>query len=448
MAAELPPSIAFILDEFRGNAFSFADVRKRLNDEAFFRDFADQCLAGIRDFPYADRTEPRPGKFDIYAGGGLNPLSPNGKCGQPMCRIAYTHHFARSAALYADRVVIPDPFSFGGFIDNSHEDMFLSIGILKTLKPLLDVGIVVFAPAAYGSCSNCMKATKAADRYVLDTLWREFIHSADVFRFKYGRRWRLSFGSPLLRSDREDYRMTFPATASSIALTKPGVHLSGVKARGIVQEYKKHLRANFAISAHNIVFSARMGGFCGTTVATNTTEDAAGYRVMDARNPRVTDVEWAKLRTVPLPALRTLSVAQAMAVREEAEKALPRFRAKLQRDLFSLRDVTDDAEDKRAREVAAELREAARELEGQIVGITLPSIRRSEKLFVSLALALEIVALSTGNPTAMATVSGTMAALLLAAHKAESDRKEKHELLLHQPAYVLLAAERIHANKH
>ncbi|HWW84907.1 MAG TPA: hypothetical protein VNZ26_14955 [Vicinamibacterales bacterium] len=137
-----------------------------------------------------------------------------------------------------------------------------------------------------------------------------------------------------------------------------------------------------------------------------------------------------------------------MAVREEAEKALPAFRAKLQRDLVSLKGISDDAEEKRANEVAAELREAARELQGQLASVTLPSIRRGEKLFASLALALEIVALSTGNPAAMTAVTGTLAALLLAAHKSERDRKEKHELLLHQPAYVLLAAERIHAAKH
>jgi hypothetical protein len=33
-------------------------------------------------------------------------------------------------------------------------------------------------------------------------------------------------------------------------------------------------------------------------------------------------------------------------------------------------------------------------------------------------------------------------------HKSERDRKEKHELLVHQPAYVLLTAERIHAARH
>jgi hypothetical protein len=449
MTAELPPAIAFMLDEFRGKTLDLAKVRKKLNDDGFLRDFSDQCLEGIRSFPYADRLEPRLDKFDLYADGGLNPLSPHGKCGTPACRIAYAHHFARSACLYADRVVIPDPFSFGGFLDESPDEMFLLIGILKTLKPLLDTGIIIFGPAAYGSCSQCMKAVGAARRHVADQLWREFKRSTpDVLRFKYNGKWRMSFGSPLFTSDSEEYRMTIPATKPAIAASKPNEPMTGAKARELIRAYSKPLRANFVRSAHGVVFSARMGGLCRATVVTNTREDAAGYRLLDRRKIDVMAAEWERLRTIPLPALRQLTASQAIAVREEAEKALPAFRAKLRRDLVSLKDVSEESEDKRAREVAAELREAARELQGQLASVTLPSIRRSEKIFASLALALEIVALSTGNPAAMTAVSGTLAALLLAAHKSERDRKEKHELLLHQPAYVLLTAERVHAARH
>ena len=108
MPAELPPSVAFMLDEFRSNTLALANVRKKLNDRRFFRDFADQCFAGIETFNYADCTEGRLDKFDLYATDGLNPLSPQSKCEAPDCRIAYAHHFARTACLYADRVVVPD----------------------------------------------------------------------------------------------------------------------------------------------------------------------------------------------------------------------------------------------------------------------------------------------------------------------------------------------------
>ena len=127
---------------------------------------------------------------------------------------------------------------------------------------------------------------------------------------------------------------------------------------------------------------------------------------------------------------------------------MPAFRAKLQRDLMSLKDVSDEAEERRALEVADELRVAARELQGQLASVRLRSIRHSEKLFAGLAVALEIVALSSGNPTAMVAVSGAFAALMIAVHKSQRDRQEKEEVLVHQLAYVLLTAERIHGGRH
>jgi hypothetical protein len=94
MSAELPPSVAFILDEFRAKDLLLPEVRRRLNDISFLRDFGDQCLAGIQTFQYADQLRLQ-ADFSIYAGGGLNPLSRLGTCTSPGCRIAFAHHFAR-----------------------------------------------------------------------------------------------------------------------------------------------------------------------------------------------------------------------------------------------------------------------------------------------------------------------------------------------------------------
>ena len=44
MPAELPPSIAFMLDEFRGEKFTLEDVSKSLSDKVFVKDYFDQCL--------------------------------------------------------------------------------------------------------------------------------------------------------------------------------------------------------------------------------------------------------------------------------------------------------------------------------------------------------------------------------------------------------------------
>jgi hypothetical protein len=56
--------------------------------------------------------------------------------------------------------------------------------------------------------------------------------------------------------------------------------------------------------------------------------------------------------------------------------------------------------------------------------------------------------LGTTNPSVTIAAVSTFAALMIAAHKSQSDRQEKHEVLVHQPAYVLLTAERIHEASH
>jgi hypothetical protein len=439
MPTELPPSIAFMLDEFRGNQLTQAEVGKRPSDKVFVRDYFDQCLASVGTFKYADRLEARPDKFDIYAGTGLDPLSLGGKCPELQCVINSAHHFARTACLYADRVVIPDPFSFT--IEATYEEIFLSLKVLKVLKPLLEAGIIVFGPEAYVSCGNCAKVASEAKKQVARQLWHQFTHAdPNLFRCKDGRRWRISFGSPLLT----EQRISFPATREAIAATRPNTLLTGKSAMSLVRKYREALQAHFAFCAHSVVFGSIFGSHCNATIVTDTPEEAVGYRLLDHRNVGVTLPDWSMLRTVPLPALQSLTASQAMQVREEAEKALPAFRAKLQLDLMSLKDLSDEAEEKRAREIAAELRLAARDLLGQLASISLPSLRRREKLFAGLAFAFEIVALGSGNPAAIFAASGTFAAAMIAAHQTHRDRLEKHEVLVHQPAYVLLTAERIH----
>jgi hypothetical protein len=448
MHAELPPSIAFMLDEFRGKQIELADVDKRFDDKLFVRDYFDQCLASIGTHQYADRVKPRPSKFDIYAGSGLNPFSPAGKCQEPKCVIAYAHHFARTACLYADRVVIPDPLSFS-YVEATTGEICRSLNVLKVLKPLIEEGVIIFGPSAYIACAPCTSVNEKTKRHVAAQLWREFVHSAvDLFRYKDGRRWRISIGSPLFTNDVEEIRFTVPATGEAIAGTKPNTLLTGDRALDIARQYSKALKAHFGQCAHSVVFNAFMGSQCNATVVTSTRQEAAGYRLLDRRRVGIALPDWSLLRTVQLPALQQLTANEAMQVREEADKALPAFRAKLQRDLVSLKDLSDEAEEKRALEVAAGLRLAARELQGELASLRLHSVRRRENLLAGLTLALEIVALTSKDPATVLAASGTFAALIIAAHQGMSRREEKHEMLVHQPAYVLLTAERVHQVQH
>lgn len=345
-----------------------------------------------------------------------------------------------ATCLYADRVVIPDPLSFT-YLEATDEEIFLSLEVLKVLKPLLEAGIIVFGPEALLACGNCTKVTNETKEQVASQLWNQFTQAdPNLFRYRDGRRWRISFGSPLLA----EQRISFSATREAIAATRPDTLLTGKSAMSVVRQYREVLQKHFDFCAHSVVFDSFSGSRCNATVVTDTPEEAVGYRLLDHRSVGVTLPDWSMLRTVPLPALQSLTASQAMRVREEPEKALPAFRAKLQLDIMSLKDPSDEAEEKRARVIAAELRLAARDLLGQLASISLPSLRRREKLFAGLAFALEIVALGSRNPAAIFAARGTFAAAMIAAHQTHRDRREKHEVLVHQPAYVLLTAERIH----
>ncbi len=437
-----------MLDEFRGSQLELSEISKRLNDRSFIKDFFDQCRAGISAFKYADRLRARPSKFDIYAGSGLNPLSSAGKCQESQCVIDYAHHFARTACFYSDRVVIPDPFSFT-YIEATAEEILCSLSVLKVLKPLLEAGVIVFGPAAFLSCPNCAKVMESERKQVTSQLWREFTNSSpDVFRYKDGRRWRMSFGSPLFTNSGVQFRFTTPATKEAIAATRPDALLTGKNAMNLVRQYRDVIQKHCAHCAHDVVFDSLTASRCNTTVVTSTPEEAAGYRLLDGRKVGGTLPDWSMLRTIRLPALERLTASQALQVREEAHKALPAFRAKVQRELMSLKDVSDEGEEKRALAAAADLRVAAQELRGQLASLSLPSVRRREKLFGGLAVAFQIVALGSHDPAVTIAAIGTFAGLMVAAHKSESDRQEKHEVLVHQPAYVLLTAERIHEASH
>src|SRR5207302_1312641 len=145
---------------------------------------------------------------------------------------------------------------------------------------------------------------RKAEKQVTAQLWQEFRGTnPDVFRFKHGRRWHMSFGSSLFTSVGDEYRIIVPATREALAASKPYVMLDGKNATGLVRSYRNSLQAHFARCAHGVVFSTHMGGSCNSTVATNTREEAAGYRLLDRRKVGFTQPDWSLLRTVPLPAL-------------------------------------------------------------------------------------------------------------------------------------------------
>jgi hypothetical protein len=108
-------------------------------------------LSGLLPF-HADRAE---GPFEFIAsaslGGGAVP------CAIPECRLNRVDSLSVFAAMYADRVLIPDVFWDLGFSDTiSKPRLIAHLTILHKLRPLLEAGLVGFAnPNNYALCSEC-----------------------------------------------------------------------------------------------------------------------------------------------------------------------------------------------------------------------------------------------------------------------------------------------------
>ena len=120
-----------------------------------------------------------------------------------------------------------------------------------------------FRPCCLPSCPHCTKATRAAEKQVTSELWDEFTRAdPDVYRYKDGRRWCLSFGSPLFRNGGVEYRITVPATKDVIAASRPNTILTGGNAIELVRQYRKSLQGHFARCAHGVVFSTNLRTTC------------------------------------------------------------------------------------------------------------------------------------------------------------------------------------------
>jgi hypothetical protein len=445
LVAELPSSIEFLLDEFRGPSLDSDDVASRFRDGAFWNDLADQCGHALGHFAYVNRNESNaPDSLQFLAAGGLSPLSVDGKCERPFCRVAYADHFARTAGLFAERSLITDSVSWGA-LEFSPEEAFAQIAVLKRLEPLLRAGVIAFTVPAVGQCSACATSVRAAKKKISDSYWREFKRTATVFPFPYRNHWRLSFGSPLLVADGEETRLTIRVPKKSLSRWTPWLSLPRKATQAVVQEHSDFLKSELERFANNLVFEARMASFCKATVATNTALGAAGLRYLDERPfDTLRMAEMAAIRSLQLPEFECLGASGVLQLRDAASKALPAFRTRLRADLFSLSNLSDEGEEKQARKVAANLQQEAHELAGKLSAIRLPQGRRRERLYTSLSFALQLVALSTKNPALIVGAGGIFLNMLMNAHKSIVESAEKHEVLQHQPAYVLLAAKRIH----
>jgi hypothetical protein len=117
-------------------------------------EFVELCA---RHLPSAD--EPATSIFDFVSSsqlsGGLLPCSELG------CRLERVESLGRFAALYAERIVVQNPFE--AYLDSQHlsemalEDLANDLHVMFYLRPLIESGIITFALNVTHFCKECYR---------------------------------------------------------------------------------------------------------------------------------------------------------------------------------------------------------------------------------------------------------------------------------------------------
>jgi hypothetical protein len=145
---------------------------------------------------------------------------------------------------------------------------------------------------------------------------------------------------------------------------------------------------------------------------------------------------WEKLRTIRLPWVSNATPEQVVHIRDAAADALPAFRARLQRDLAS--------QDADVKTLVADLKVEATELDAKLRALNVKKTRRASSLMTGLACSVGLYGFASGMPGVAMAGLGIASAILKDAEKRRSDAEACHAELTSKPAYVLLAAQRLH----
>jgi hypothetical protein len=434
MHKPIPSGIALALNECANR--KPADLVKLTRDKRFRQELADQCEAAAEH--YIDGSFSVDGDFPVYAAGGFTPFSPFYKCCELSCRLAQAEGFARSTCLYAETVIAPDGFSRAVNSLRPNE-LLTELLVLRTLGPLIDAGVIQFAPSASGFCTSCKEAITGTFDAVEADLWHKMSDTYE-FRLQHGnRKHEIQVTSPFDASDGISLPFDIRPTRQDLRELQPYRWVRGKEARRCVDRHERELREHIRGYVAELLFDVGHAGPTGAVIGTNHKMGGAALRVIDGRAFGESPLtEWEEHRSVQLPWIKGLNAADVLRVREEAAPALPAFRRRLQRDLLS--PSANVSEDAQARRLASDLRQDALELQEKLRAVNLPAVRRAPNLFAGLGLAIGLYGLATG---AVATGLAAFAAMIAKAHQDSNSRQQELASLRRQPAYVLVTAHRI-----
>jgi hypothetical protein len=453
---ELPPVLQLISSEIPPNKLLPANIERLLKDKGFLKEISAQARFSVKQkVSCGTESSVADDGLKIYPTAALNPLSGIGKCNSHNCRVIQAESFARSIGLYCDHAVLTD-FITQLFLaqDISKIDarqVFADVQAFTVLMPMVRAGIIRFSDPIEPMCPKCCKEITGD---LSEKLWELILKDGTAeFVSTDGGKLSCLVSSRLYDVDGRPFSLEFilnteEAKAVPIKIEVPFISRK-VKIKNLPKKtfnLVKERATNDLLTGIRLVSEeAKSASDNAAVLVTNSRQDAVVLRKIDSGSLSNSFDDWERLRSVNLPWVSNLSVEEIIQLRERASKALPKFRDRMNKELFSISAKTNDP-DKLSLQVARSLREEANELDAELSVAARKTGHSGHLVIGTTGISCIVYGIGAKDPTAI-QVGATLTAALAAMYHPSKNAHADHAQLKTKPAYVLLSAREIIRNR-
>jgi hypothetical protein len=420
------------------------------------REIFDQMLYTIRSYPYENHDASPSDAFRVTLGQTLDPFSEAGKCEELRCRVSTAQRFAQSIPLYVDQAIVSDPISSILFqehlptLPRLAEELHTRLSILRTILPLVDAGIVRFAASAHALCAHCKAERDRLTERGLDYCRQLFMDSGlrvEVARRRDGKGGRITLTCPkLLGTGPHELCAAFDLNKERARrfMKYFGRRTKrGTMSRADSAALERYIRTFVSSQVGHVMFGMGTAAMCRSAYASGSSIEAAFLASLEGVAPPPAEIQkWEALRSIELPWVRDLSVAQIVQLRHDAGPALEHFRASL-----AGRMNQPGRNDQNAVETfVSDLRLQAIEVRNELATYRKFGGRRGDIALGRASLAFVLYGLLMDASTATGAIAAAITALATLHRPATQERIETERLRNRAP-YVLVRAREILAHQ-
>ncbi|WP_147444328.1 MULTISPECIES: hypothetical protein [Corallococcus] len=442
MTLRVPPALSILDSEKLGAVDTPENLYKRLKG-GLVKDLCAQAETTLGDAGCYDLGLPPPGtSLSLSPGASLDPFSRFAKCHAIECLLDSTTRFSQTLGLFADAIVIPDPFTplfrNAKLSPGLAIELFRRLRVLEVVRPLVEEGIVKFSSPGMSYCHKCAsKVESRIEEAALQSAQETVDRAQFDVRVADRRLCMLSFEAP----DADDGLVRMLRLQGDDRGLVDGYRLAPGRplARSAVRRLRPLLARIYAGELFDALVHLQRAETDGTYFATGARHDARLLHELGrvvAADPVAE--QFNALSDVQIPWVSNLTPEQVVVLRAEAYSALPRFRAYVTKALSSGSRLDAVVE-------IESLQEAAVEAELELSAVS--KLKIGKDLITAGGIGLAVVGAALGGEVAV-TAIGALVAAVSAVHSRHGPAAQQIQRIKSDPSFVLVRAKRIFEDSH